>query len=74
MGLDPPDQNLEAWRSHENVPPVSVPSQVKQGSRRWRQVQLPEHSKESEGETHLQGMTEGPQAGGDGAEAMEQYR
>ena len=40
---------------------------------RWRcQVRLPEHAEESEGEAHLQGRTEGPQVGSDGAEAMEQ--
>ena len=28
VGLGPPDQNLEPWRSHEDVPPAVVPSVV----------------------------------------------
>ena len=58
----------------KNVSRASVPSQVELGSRRWSQVRLPEHSEEPEGETHLQGRTKGSQAGGDGAEVMEQQR
>ena len=37
------------------------------------QVQLPEHGKESKVEAHLQGRTEVPEGGSDGAEAMEQW-
>ena len=28
VGRGPLDQNLEVWRSHEDVPPIGVPSQV----------------------------------------------
>ena len=41
---------------------------------RWSQVRLPEHSKEAKGETHPQSRTDGPQAGGDDAEVMEEWR
>ena len=59
MGLGPPDLNLEARRSHENVPPASVPSQVELGNRRLIQVRLPEHSEEPKVEAHPQGRTKG---------------
>ena len=73
MSLGPPDQDLKTWRSHEDVPPAGVLRGVKLDSRQRGQVRLPEHGEESEGESHLQGWTEVPQGGSDGAEAMEQW-
>ena len=55
-------------------PPASVPRRVKMGSRKWSHVRLPENSEEPEGETHLQSRTKGPQAIGDGAEAIKEQR
>ena len=68
------DQDLDTWRSHEDVPLAGVPRGVKLESRWRRQVGLPEHGKTHDSEAHLQGRTEGPQAGGDGAEGMKQER
>ena len=69
MGLGSPDQDLKMWGSHEDVPPAGVPTEVELGSRMRHHVRLPEHGKETEGEAHPQGRTEGLQAVSDGAEA-----
>ena len=55
------------------MPPAGVLRGVELGSRRMSQVRLPEHGEETEGEAHPQSRTEAPQAGSDGAGAMEQW-
>ena len=72
MHHGPLDEDLKTWRSHDNVAPAGGLQGVELGSRWRHQVRLPEHGKESEGEAHPQGRTEGPQAGSDDAEVMEQ--
>ena len=51
-----------------------MPGGVKLGSRRGRHVRLPEHGEESEGKTHPQGQTKGPQVGSEVAELMKKWR
>ena len=53
-------------------PPCRCAMRGRTGQQRRCQVRLPEHGEESEGEAHRQGWTKVPQAGSDGAEAMEQ--
>ena len=74
MSLGPPDEDVKARRSDENVPPAGVPGWVKQDNRRGRQVGLPEHGEETKGEAYPQGRTEVPQAGSEVAELMKKQR
>ena len=71
--LGQPDEDVKARRSEELVSPAGVPRWVEQGSRRGRQVRLPEQCEESKGEAHPQGRTQGPQAGSEVAELMKKW-
>ena len=73
MTLGPLVLDVKTWRS-EDVPPAGVPRGVELGSRWGRQVRLPEHGEESEGQLHPQGRTEAPQAGSEVAELMKKWK